>query len=247
MAERRPERSESPNLGEVEQRLRAEAARLREEIGTMEAHGMLDGGIADSLEELSAYDNHPADLATESFERSKDIGLRDNLRIQLRQVERAQERLAAGLYGKCEVCGAPIDPERLEAEPWATTCVPCQQELDDELDTKSRPIEEGRIGMAFGQDTGGRENNAWDGEDTWQAVARYGAANSPQDVPDAVNYDETFFNADEDIGLVELTDALIDPSQGGIESGELTEDLYSIGRHGQRRTPHKEEFRGADE
>jgi YteA family regulatory protein len=208
---------------------------------------MLDGGIADSLEELSAYDNHPADMGTETFDRAKDIGLRDNLRIQLRQVERAQERLDAGLYGTCEVCGASIDPDRLAVQPWATTCVPCQEKLDEEIDTKSRPVEEGRIGMAFGQDTGGRENNAFDGEDAWQAVARYGTANSPQDVPDSVNFDETFFNADEDIGLVELTDALIDPSQGGVEGGELTEEFYNLGRHGQRRTPHEEEFRGAEE
>lgn len=247
MAERRPERPEGPTRAEIGRRLAVEAARLEEEIGTMETHGMLDGGIADSLEELSAYDNHPADMGTETFDRAKDIGLRDNLRIQLRQVERAQERLDAGLYGTCEVCGASIDPDRLAVQPWATTCVPCQEKLDEEIDTKSRPVEEGRIGMAFGQDTGGRENNAFDGEDAWQAVARYGTANSPQDVPDSVNFDETFFNADEDIGLVELTDALIDPSQGGVEGGELTEEFYNLGRHGQRRTPHEEEFRGAEE
>lgn len=39
--------------------------------------------------------------------------------------ERAVERLEAGQYGRCERCGKPIAPERLEAIPNATTCVTC--------------------------------------------------------------------------------------------------------------------------
>lgn len=37
-------------------------------------------------------------------------------------VERALERLRAGTYRECEVCGASIDEAELEAHPLATTC-----------------------------------------------------------------------------------------------------------------------------
>ncbi|MGE5552727.1 MAG: TraR/DksA C4-type zinc finger protein [Betaproteobacteria bacterium] len=252
MAEKRPERREGIDPRRVCARLSEEAERLRQEIGLLEEHGLQDGQ-GDQVGELSTYDNHPADLGTETFERAKDLALRDNLRLRLRQVERARERLKEGTYGRCEVCGALIDPERLEAKPEATRCLACQEEQNSiernavERNEGGQPIEEDllSIGTDFGSQRDPGESNAFDAEDAWQAVARYGTANSPQDVPDAVNYDESFYNADEDLGLVEETDALIDPSQGGIEGGELTEDFYDLGRRGQRRRPHEEPFRGA--
>lgn len=236
---------------QVRVRLAVEAERLRAEIGTLEEFGIGEG-LTDSLGDLSAYDNHPADHGSETFERAKDIALRDNLRLRLAQVERAQGRLATGEYGRCEVCGAPIDPERLEARPEATTCLRCQEERDAtplnavEQEGELRPVEEGVVSFptAFREDAEPDRKIEFDGEDAWQAVARYGTANSPQDVPDSVNYDEAFYNGDEDLGLVEETDAVIDQSQGGVEGGELTEDFYDLGRRGQRRRPHQEEFRG---
>lgn len=45
------------------------------------------------------------------------------LQEQLEQVQRAQQRLAEGGYGVCEVCGTAIPEERLEARPWSTRCV----------------------------------------------------------------------------------------------------------------------------
>jgi len=43
----------------------------------------------------------------------------------LAELDAARERLAAGRYGRCEVCGAAIPGERLEARPSARTCVRC--------------------------------------------------------------------------------------------------------------------------
>jgi DnaK suppressor protein len=43
------------------------------------------------------------------------------------QLERAIERLDAGIYGVCESCGTAIPAERLELFPAATTCVACKQ------------------------------------------------------------------------------------------------------------------------
>lgn len=50
---------------------------------------------------------------------------------QLRLIEEALDRLAAGDYGACAECDSPIPPRRLEAVPWARYCVPCQQRIDE--------------------------------------------------------------------------------------------------------------------
>lgn len=45
------------------------------------------------------------------------------LQEELDQVQRAQQRLAEGRYGVCEVCGTAIPQERLEVRPSSTRCV----------------------------------------------------------------------------------------------------------------------------
>lgn len=54
-----------------------------------------------------------------------DLFLVEVLERQLAQVDGALERLAAGTYGMCQVCGAPIAPERLEAISDASLCLAC--------------------------------------------------------------------------------------------------------------------------
>ena len=46
-------------------------------------------------------------------------------REQLPLVEDALARLDAGTYGSCEVCKKAIALTRLEARPYATTCIAC--------------------------------------------------------------------------------------------------------------------------
>ena len=47
------------------------------------------------------------------------------LRGELAQTTRALQRLASGAYGRCEVCGAPIAPSRLQIVPSAALCDTC--------------------------------------------------------------------------------------------------------------------------
>ena len=106
-------------------RFRALLEKKREELSdrakTIRRYG-LDEAQADSVGELSAYDNHPADLGDETFERGKDLGLLDNARVLLGKVEEALARIKSGTYGRCELCGRDIDLDRLEAVPWTTLC-----------------------------------------------------------------------------------------------------------------------------
>lgn len=50
------------------------------------------------------------------------LSIVSNLRIQVRK---ALAAINIGTYGKCEVCGNPIDKARLEVYPEATTCIEC--------------------------------------------------------------------------------------------------------------------------
>ncbi|MDB5825205.1 MAG: TraR/DksA family transcriptional regulator [Herminiimonas sp.] len=46
---------------------------------------------------------------------------------ELRAIEVAQARMENGSYGECMECGFPIPYERLEAQPTAERCAPCQE------------------------------------------------------------------------------------------------------------------------
>jgi RNA polymerase-binding transcription factor len=48
----------------------------------------------------------------------------------LRQVEAALERLRDGTFGICRRCEEEIAPKRLQAIPWATYCVSCQERAE---------------------------------------------------------------------------------------------------------------------
>lgn len=46
----------------------------------------------------------------------------DNLELRLDEVDAALERIEQGTYGVCKISGEPIEKDRLEANPAATTC-----------------------------------------------------------------------------------------------------------------------------
>jgi DnaK suppressor protein len=60
-----------------------------------------------------------------AIERFTDVAIHDQIVQQLTAVDAALLRVAEGKYGVCEVCRRPIARERLEAIPWAATCVAC--------------------------------------------------------------------------------------------------------------------------
>lgn len=47
-----------------------------------------------------------------------------------RAVETALKLLHEGEYGICQDCGEEINPKRLNAIPWTTLCVSCQEDRD---------------------------------------------------------------------------------------------------------------------
>ncbi|MEG6585975.1 TraR/DksA C4-type zinc finger protein [Dendrosporobacter sp. 1207_IL3150] len=207
----------SKQLEQFKNDLEQEKKRLISQISRLEETGIGDS-MSDSLGELSVYDNHPADIGDELFERSKDTALRDNEHIILENVERALEKIDDESYGHCDKCGKEISVERLEAIPWANTCMSCQQDME-RADTTPRPIEEVVLEPAFHRtflDSSRSDFVGFDGEDSLQAVLRYGSSDSPQDIPGSYNYKALFPNSNEHAGIVDWTDAI--PAESGHQS-----------------------------
>lgn len=71
-----------------------------------------------------------ADAPDRAMEISNDDvlqGIEAAARSELAQVEAALARLDTGREPSCEVCGVPIGRGRLDAVPYATRCVACEQ------------------------------------------------------------------------------------------------------------------------
>jgi len=82
-------------------------------------------GIVTAAQSANTDDEHDPEGATIAWERQHVVALLDQAREQLAAIDEALARLDAGGYGRCEVCGQPIAPERLAARPTATRCVAC--------------------------------------------------------------------------------------------------------------------------
>lgn len=109
---------------ELKRRLEAERDRLRGELGE-EMRELVSG--RNEWDEHHGYDTETADHGTETFQMELAVGLDNHRRALLQQVEDALRRMENGTYGHCDNCDQEIDPARLEALPWATTCLRCRR------------------------------------------------------------------------------------------------------------------------
>src|SRR5579883_2551964 len=109
-----------PSLDALKVRLEQERDRLRSEI---RAAASLPAEYRPTVE--SYYGNHLADAGTDTFEEEKALALEAHLAGLLGKVEDALRKFENGTYGICSECGQAIDPARLEALPYATTCLKC--------------------------------------------------------------------------------------------------------------------------
>ena len=92
-------------------------AELREDVdkARREQYGSIAGPVHDRGDESVA--DLLADLG--QAELSRDLA-------ELREVEAARRRIADGIYGICTDCGADVGVARLQVQPAAARCAPCQ-------------------------------------------------------------------------------------------------------------------------
>jgi len=134
--------------------------------------------MKDSTGELSSYDNHPADQASNTYEREKDLGLRDNSVQTLKKVDKSLQLLAEDNYGICQKCGKEISEERLNAIPYTWFCKECGEDEEETESIRKRPVEEESLNSSFANYGNNVVN---EGENAWEDVAKYGTSNTSQD------------------------------------------------------------------
>jgi RNA polymerase-binding protein DksA len=115
----------STELERFRKQLESEEQALLEELREL-ASSKARASDAEVVMEISGYDDHPADMASETFQKEKDQALFESLQDSLARVRNALSKIKRGTYGKCDSCGKPIGLKRLKALPFATLCVDCQ-------------------------------------------------------------------------------------------------------------------------
>jgi RNA polymerase-binding transcription factor DksA len=105
----------------------AAATRLADERASVSAQlARMEQDLTDlfaASRDANADDEHDPEGQTIAYERSQLSSLIRRARTNLEEIEAATERLTAGTYGTCAVCGQPIGAERIEAKPTARHCV----------------------------------------------------------------------------------------------------------------------------
>jgi len=104
--------------------------RKRVEAAIQNLHDENPGTLAEDAGEETAYDNHLADTATETYDRELDYTLEENSGHVLTEIDAALKRIEEGTYGICTNCDKPIAVGRLEALPWATLCIDCRRDRE---------------------------------------------------------------------------------------------------------------------
>ena len=94
---------------------------------------MEDNALNKDQAKTTSMPNHMAELGSDNFDQEFTLSLLGNEKNALDQIEAAIERIEDGSYGRCETCDVQIPKARLDAIPYASLCMQCasQQEEDD--------------------------------------------------------------------------------------------------------------------
>lgn len=95
--------------------------------------GVLSGDMSHLEEEAFGVGGHrdTSDLrvgdTADGYYQEFNLELLERDQSTLREIDEALERIEAGTFGLCEICGEPIVRERLKAMPHARNCIACQR------------------------------------------------------------------------------------------------------------------------
>jgi RNA polymerase-binding protein DksA len=82
--------------------------------------------------DISGHVLHMADVATDMYDREFNLGLASNERGVLNKIEQALKRIENKSFGECVECEKSIPLVRLNAIPYADTCLKCQEKIETE-------------------------------------------------------------------------------------------------------------------
>jgi DnaK suppressor protein len=102
---------------EIEQLLRGRLAELQARLGELAKAPEPGASIG--------FGKRIGDGTSEAISRRNDIGVGNSLLVTEEKLERALAKLEEGSYGRCDSCGRPIAPGRLEVAPESALCIDC--------------------------------------------------------------------------------------------------------------------------
>jgi len=106
-------------------------ARVRGDVNQM-ADSALKKSRSEANGDLSSMPIHMADIGSDNFEQEFTLSLMESDGGTLAQIETSLERIEEGTYGQCEECGVKIPKSRLNAIPYATLCVRCAEQQEQQ-------------------------------------------------------------------------------------------------------------------
>ena len=112
-------------------------SRLRGDVNTM-----ADAALGTNTDEPSGHSStmpvHMADIGTDAFEQEFTLTLMENEEDTLELVEEALARIRQKTFGTCVECEGIIPKKRLEALPYASTCIRCAEILEKKASFQPR-------------------------------------------------------------------------------------------------------------
>jgi len=121
----RPAKLDAATLKKIKEQLTSERGNLVKQQEELEEDSF-EGTQSDLTGEVG-LDEDFADAGTATFDRERDLSIRNNIRDLIDQIDRAVRRIDEGVYGTCERCGRPIDAARVKALPHASLCLDCKR------------------------------------------------------------------------------------------------------------------------
>jgi DnaK suppressor protein len=120
-----------PELQVYKDQLLLLRARVRGDVNQL-ADAALRKSRSEANGDLSSMPIHMADIGSDNFEQEFTLSLMECDGGTLTQIESSLERIEDGTYGLCEECGVKIPKSRLNAIPYATLCVRCAQQQEQQ-------------------------------------------------------------------------------------------------------------------
>jgi RNA polymerase-binding protein DksA len=144
----RPGKKEGNELTSIKSRLSAEDLKYFQELllaKRQQLIGDMDHLTEEALKsrtestgDITSMPLHMADIGSENYEQEFSLGLMENSRGVVKEIDEALERIKNGTYGICQGTGKPIAKARLKIKPWAKYSV----EYLRKNETKSGPLKQ---------------------------------------------------------------------------------------------------------
>ena len=127
-----PKRSSKTSGKTTSAARRKKIAKMKQEL--LERLESLRGGMEQSLDSYQSTGKgvrgDVSDLAADSLDGDTELQLAESGSSEIAQIGVALGKIEDGGYGACTVCGGDIPWSRLEAVPYATTCIECKRKQE---------------------------------------------------------------------------------------------------------------------